>query len=326
MRKRIPWFVIAFLFIPAYLACDSDESNGNGGANDGIAGIVTYMDGETPVINAVITMTSNEGTYTTTSGPDGRFHQTGVTDGEYTVTADKGAFHAESGITVYGGKSGGDLSLFLELPAVSIGVVPGSFDDIGSILTGLGYSYTGLDDSDLTSWANLEPLEMLFLSCGSDYTMANDAAVQDNLDRFVNEGGYLYVSDWNYQYVEQVWPEAIDFYISGLGESRVGMGNQTVTANIKDEIMASYLGKDTAEIVFDKSGWVVIDSVPAETDILVSGDFSTSDGAMTDKPLMVSFTYGSGIVGYTSFHNEAQLGSDPKNILLYFISLTPPTE
>ena len=67
-----------------------------------------------------------------------------------------------------------------------------------------------------------------------------------------------------------------------------------------------------------------MDGVGSGTNILVQGDFETSEGPMNDKPIMVSFTDGGGIVGYTSFHNEANITNDAKTILLYFISLAPP--
>jgi len=313
--KRILFYSLAglMIFAVSWFACDGD-----GGVQvDGIGGTVTYKDGTTPVYGATVTAISTtalSATYTATSGYDGKFSMPTVADGTYNVTADKGPFHTQGEVTVSGGKSMA-LTMALDLSADKIGVVPGLYDDIGAILTDLGYAYTTLSDSDLADSGNLDPLVLLFLNCGSSTFWATDATVQANLQDYVNTGGYLYASDWDYEYVENCWPSAIDF----IGKD--GEGSQTVTADVVDTELAGYLGKNTAEIFFDLESWVVMNGVDPSTNILVQGDVNTYSGMLNDKPIMVSFAYGSGIVAYTSFHNEAQLTGDGRQILNYFISL-----
>jgi hypothetical protein len=207
--------------------------------------------------------------------------------------------------------------LALDIDKSKIGVVPGLYDDIGSILTDLGYEFTTLTDAELADSTKLDPLELLFLNCGSNTVWAYNATVQSNLKSYVNGGGYLYASDWDYIYVETCWPGAVEFYGT---DPKIG-NEQTITADVLDSALAGYLGKNQAEITFDLPGWVVINSVNSSTDVLVRGSFSTTQGQMTDKPLMVSFDHGNGIVAYTSFHNEAQITDDARKLLLYFISL-----
>lgn len=317
MKRILVFALIALIGLTVlWLGCEGEGT----GQVDGIAGTVTYQDGVTPVFGATVTATSTSAmcvTYTATSGYDGKFTMTGVVDGTYQVTADKGPFHAEGQVTVSGGKSPGGMVLMLDVDPSMIGVVPGSFDDIGAILDDLGYEYTTLYDADLADSSNLDPLVLLFLNCGSDTSYASDTTVQDNLKNYVNGGGYLYASDWDFEYIEACWPTAITFYGTDpyIGEE------QTITADVVDPDLAAYLGKDTAQIIFDLPSWVVIDSVATTTDVLVQGDFATSVGPLADKPLMVSFDYGSGLVAYTCFHNEAQLTTDARKLLNYFISL-----
>jgi len=320
MRKIL--LVVGFgICAASFVIVGCSDSGTSASEVDGIAGTVTYKDGTTPVAGAtVVATTGTKATYTTTSGNDGSFAFPDAADGTYAVTADKGAFHAEGTVTVTNGKSASALTMKLDLPAAQIGVVEGSYDNIEDILTSLGYSYTTLDDSDLADSTNLAPLELLFLNCGSDTSWASNTTVQNNLRDYVNGGGYLYASDWDYEYIENAWPGAIDFYAP---YPKIG-NTQTITADVVDSGLAGYLGKNTAQILFDLPGWVVIDDVAGSTTVLVQGDFDTTDGPMTDKPIMVSFTHGGGIVGYTSFHNEANVTNDARQILLYFISLTPP--
>jgi hypothetical protein len=331
MKRYIKLLPAIIFVVTVFIGCGDDGTTGPGdgddgnGEIDGIAGTVTYKDGTTPVAGATVTAmtTLTEETYTTTSGNDGKFSFPNAVDGNYIVTADKGAFHAEGNVTVTNGKSAGAITLKLDIDESKIGVVPGVFDDIGAILTALGYDYTTLYDAELADSSNLDPLELLFLNCGSNTSYASDSTVQTNLKNYVNGGGYLYASDWDFEYVEYCWPNAIDFYGDDLFDPYIGTGDQTITASVLDSGLAGYLGKNQAQIYFDLDSWIVIDDIGGSTNELVRGTFNTSEGQMNDKPIMVSFNHGSGIVAYTCFHNEAQITDDARKLLLYFISLTP---
>lgn len=323
MKQYIRLLPAIALLAAVFIGCGGDGTTGPGGV-DGIQGTVTYKDGTTPVAGATVTATTtvSREVYTTTSGNDGEFSFPNAVDGNYNVTADKGSFHAAANVTVTDGKSAGAITLELDIDKSKIGVVPGVYDKIGDILTDLGYDYTTLYDADLSDSSKLAPLELLFLNCGSDTSYASDSTVQTNIKNFVNGGGYLYASDWDFEYVEYCWPDAIDFYGDDLSDPYIG-DSQEITADVVDSGLAGYLGKNQAQINFDLPIWIVIDSVDSSTKVLVRGSFSTSEGQMNDKPIMVSFNSGSGIVAYTCFHNEAQITGDARELLLYFISLIP---
>jgi hypothetical protein len=184
-----------------------------------------------------------EATFTTNSGNDGSFKFSDVPDGDYRVTANKGSIHAEANVTITNGKSAGAITLELDIDESKIGVVPGSFDDIGVILTALGYDYTTLTDADLVNSSNFAPLELLSLNCGSSTSYASDSTVQTDLKNYVDGGGYLYASDWNYEYAENCWPSGLDLYGDDLFDPDIGTGNQAITVSVIDPGLTENLGK-----------------------------------------------------------------------------------
>jgi len=203
MVKRLFFIVPTAVLVLSWLFGCGGEGTGPGGV-EGIQGTVTYKDGTTPVAGATVTATSTllRAEFTTNSGDDGEFSFTGIPDGGYHVTAEKSSFRAEADVTVTNGRSSAAITMALDIDASKLGVVPGSYDDMGAILSDLGYGYTTLTDADLADASNLAPLELLFLNCGSDTGYSSDSTVQDNLKDYVDAGGYLYASDWDYLYVE----------------------------------------------------------------------------------------------------------------------------
>jgi hypothetical protein len=99
------------------------------------------------------------------------------------------------------------------------------------------------------------------------------------------------------------------------------------------------LGVTQEEITYDLSAWVVINGVDASANVLLIGDpltgiaqnklsrighdaiLKSSNSIATPRPLAASFSYGSGKVVYTTFHNEAQLSEPVRHILEYFTIL-----
>lgn len=292
----------------------------------GLYGYVYYKDGATPVAYATVTATpvgvgatrtvTTSGppgeTYVTTSGYSGYYVFWGLPEREYILKADKGAFHAEARVTPRGWY---EKNLQMEISVSKIGVIPGANDNVGVLLGALGYGYTTLTNADLADPDKLAPLEMLFLNCGGDTSYASDADVQNNLKSYVTGGGYLYASDYEFEYIEACWPDAISFYSP---DPYIG-DRQTIEVYSFDHDLSQYLDRYVTFVTFDHSKWVVIDTVDESTDVLVGGSFFASDHHLS-KPLLVSFDSGNGIVIYTCFHDW---GEDDKDILFYIISLPP---
>ena len=85
----------------------------------------------------------------------------------------------------------------------------------------------------------------------------------------------------------------------GGGVAGSGMAG-TVQAFLEAPFLASALGSETVEVVFNLGGWVPILRHDPRVQVLARGE----DG----RPLMVLFepSPGGGRVAYTSFHNHAQ--------------------
>ena len=79
---------------------------------------------------------------------------------------------------------------------------------------------------------------------------------------------------------------------------------------------------DQIEVIFNQGGWVVIDSVADDVEVLVEADIQyddpvTGEIATRTSPLVVAFDVGAGRVVFTSFHNEAQITDDARDVLRF---------
>lgn len=225
------------------------------------------------------------------------------------------------------------------------------WDDIGAILTSLGYEFFELFDEyhRLADPDFLNVFQTIFLNCAGDIYV--DAAIAAAVRQYVEGGGSLYASDWAYPYVTEIFPGYIHFFGT---DPRQGVGDQTVTATVTDTALANYLGTDAIEVYYDLDGWVVIDSVSPDANELLRGNIEIYDGVspspgaglrldrirsrrtatravapqqsqvLNDRPLAASFRAGQGLVIYTTFHNHAQL-TDLQRSLLEYLVLSPIT-
>lgn len=276
-----------------------------------VTGYIMAPNGVDPVVGATVSV-KGKGISTTTNGA-GKYTLTNVPVGKQTIQAVKGNFKVEFTVKVT------NSSTPIEAPVAKmntkkIGVVEGIYDDIGAVLTNLGLDYTtigsfyDLDDPDVT-----DDYSVIFLACGGSYEVYSGSAIYNNLRAFVSKGGGIYASDWSAQTIATLFPE----YISLCGLD----GNiQTVTATVLDNDIKALLGKSSCEICYDLPGWAVIeveDSTKVSVDMVA--DVSTSEGDIEDSPLLVEFSYGSGNVIYTTFHNEEQVTVDGLKIIKHLV-------
>ncbi len=267
-----------------------------------LAGGFYAPNGTTPVVGGTVTTSGATGCQAITDAA-GAFTFVNVPSSPATVTATKGFLTATAT-----GTPGQKLALTVDPAGLQLAYVPGSYDQIEAVLQRLGFtsSLTALAASDLAT-ATLGQYRALLLDCGLDESFAGDAATQAQLRAYVAGGGVLYASDWAYGYVDGAYPGRIVFLSP---EPRVGEGMDGVPARILDASLQAALGRTTASINFNLGGWVVIDSVPAPGEVLISGPVTTYADAFPDKPFVARFADGSGRVTFTSFHNEAQTTQD----------------
>ncbi len=190
---------------------------------------------------------------------------------------------------------------------------------------------------------DLHDFNVLFIPCTdgrhSDEVLSEPAVIE-NLRSFVQSGGKLYVADWSYDFLEQAFPEFIDF----VGDdSIVGHAEQVIddfwdtTGSIRNADLTSWLvalGHDPGSIEFLKS-WVGVEAtsvVPGidefgePIDITPEEVINGTVPGYGDKPLNVVFNYGCGKVLYTTYHTIGALEVAPRpemipqeKILLYLI-------
>jgi hypothetical protein len=187
--------------------------------------------------------------------------------------------------------------------------------------------------------AGLDFFDTAFLSCGmrgvaervyngvsEDDHLVIDATVLNNVWDAVNHGQRLYFSDWTYDLLEATWPDKIEWLGSDteLDAAQRGAAGP-VNARVVDADLADFMEiglGDQIEIRFNQGGWAVIDSVADDVDVLVEADITyddpiTGELATRTSPLVVAFDSGAGRVVFTSFHNEAQITDDARDVLRF---------
>lgn len=273
--KKLIFLFVAFLLV--FSSCKKDQPEPI--LTGQVTGKVVSMNETTPISMAMVfididgeiymTFTKNDGTFTL-DAPSGT-HDLYVESGQGKIF--------RTVISVDIPKDGEINSLpTLKLQQVSnLAYITGTYDNIETIVSNLGYTATQITISDLDNLTTLQNYSAIFLNCESPIVM--DAGKYANLKSFVEGGGSLYVSDY-----------AID-YISGFVDSistvRTGMAC-TVNSNILDVELQSYVGTAQFDIVYNLDGWSQITYLDPKWETLVQSN-------VTMEPLATRlYTTGSG--------------------------------
>lgn len=295
-----------------------------GGPTGGIQGNIYAANGN-PVGGATVYAASNLGNTTITNNL-GYYLLSGVATGTQTIYITKGSWSLNFQATIAEGQTTIAPSKTFEAsaaPRMAVIPNPGDYDDIGAIITNLGYTFDAYSLSDLTTnWPAIANHDIIFFNCDAGVNpLATNNTVKSNLQQFVQNGGSLYASDWAFEFVENTFPNSIDFYGDDTNPSapKIGDSASSVEATIVDPTLQTALGKSTVYINYNLGGWVVVDNPGSGTTTLLRGTVSTTAGTLSNKPLAVQFNSGSGTVIFTTFHNEAQVTTDMRAILQYFI-------
>lgn len=160
-------------------------------------------------------------------------------------------------------------------------------------------------------------------SLDPDDQIVSDGEVIDNVQRFVDSGGVLIVTDWGYDLVEVAWPDAAGF----LGEDGTYDAAQRgvigdVSGRVVDDEVAEHLEFADIAVHYNYSNQAIIESVGDDTRVIVRGTVQYTDEVGTvftleDAPLMVVHEPrgASGRVVLTTFHLNAQ-GAEAIDALL----------
>ena len=289
------------------------------------------------------------------SNADGSFLLENIPVGNQLFKMLKGAFSKEIELSVTEGDNivpAGTSTL----PASSGGgdsveqmlVVTGWYDNIEVVLAKLGLAQVdefgdfiygteeftlidgnnSLDDAEYANFmdffgdaSNYANYRTVFINCGNDHEDAffADTNMVENLRSWVQNGGRLYCTDWSYDFVEQLFPENVDFYegVDGLsstpeaqGEAEWGDMFDQTNATILDTNLLAWLqaigatnADDTVTIEGWLSAWAAIDAVGEATTSWVSAPVWVM-GEESTRVVTVTFESGTGIVFYSSYHTE----------------------
>jgi hypothetical protein len=305
------------------------------------------------------------------SNASGVFNLTEVPTGLQSLKFVKGAFSKVISIDVQEGDNVLSAAQ-TTLPTDAAGgagdmlVVTGSYDVIENVLAKLGLGDvdvagqlilgtetfklvdgdSSLDDGTYPNFdpffldgSNYEDYRTIFLNCGIDGESAfldNANAVAD-LKAWVENGGRLYCTDWSYNFVEQLWPERIDFDAAiGDGDgltatpeerdfAKTGPSIETLNCQIEDAGLAAWmsgigaaLAGDTFETVDWLPAWVRMDAIGTGVKLWADGT-PPSD---VERPMAVTFAAEDGTVLFSSFHTEETPSTDIKpqeRVLQYLI-------
>ncbi|MDO9173179.1 MAG: hypothetical protein Q7V62_00150, partial [Actinomycetota bacterium] len=104
-----------------------------------------------------------------------------------------------------------------------------------------------------------------------DDSLLLDTESMDHACNFATGGGTLVVSDWAYDLVEYCWPDAMEFFGDDLvpDAGQVGMPDD-VLADVHGDKLVEALGT-TINLSYNYTAWSVVESVGADTEVLLSG-------------------------------------------------------
>jgi hypothetical protein len=290
----------------------------------------------------------------TYSEANGGFSLPGVQVGPQTIKIVKGAFFKILNLDVQAGNNV-LTSTQTRLPADDSGgagdilVVTGNYDSIQNVLAKLGLGTSdsfgqlelGTETFDLvdgnsnladgtypnfipffSNSANYAQYRTIFLNCGIDNEDAffDDPAAVAALRAWVENGGHLYCTDWSYNFIEQLWPEKIDFE-SAIGDSdgltttpeqrdfaKVGNEMASLNCQIEDSGLAAWMTAISASTTGDNfittdwlPAWVPMDAV-ATTGVKVWANGTPTGDPL--RPMTVTFNADDGVVLFSSYQER----------------------
>lgn len=224
----------------------------------------------------------------------------------------------------------------MECVLLKLGIEEGAFDLYGGVAEFLGPQpgTQGNLGNLLLDLNKMKTYNIIFLNCSGDtYEDAlTNPTVRNNIRDYVQSGGRLYVTDWSYDYVEQI-PEFASIIDFGPGPdtnpgqpepanaAAMGAGGIETDATVLQDGLRRWLEAVEAvtgdNTVIDDQGrvhithflvsWVMQVQVPAADNVKVWLEGPVSGGDYTNEtlPLTTTFDYADcGRVLYSSYHTE----------------------
>jgi hypothetical protein len=157
------------------------------------------------------------------------------------------------------------------------------------------------------------------------------AEVHQALFDYVGAGGTLYVTDWSYDVVEQIWPDMVDF----LGDDTIPDDAQrgepeVVEASLVHPSMSNSVGAEILNIDFDMAVWPPVMSTSDEVTVYIRGDVHSREGMSvsthSSSPLLLEFDSGDGSVVYSPWRHTSNDEGDSLEVARYMFSQLTTSE
>jgi hypothetical protein len=229
-----------------------------------------------------------------------------------------------------------------DLPRIAVGI--GDYDQIECVLrsigideseftspqsTGMVHLYDNSNGMPASGTTTLEQLlddpkrlngyNLVFINCtGQTFDLyGTQTLVTQNLYNYVNAGGRLYVTDWSYDYMEQVPQFAPYVFFDGGGDTIhpqpmkgadwIWNGNP-ISATIADPQMAAWMNAVKASpdgTVSIQGAWALAIETAADQSTYTSTTWVHGSAIGRDRPLTVTYNYnGCGKVLWSSYHTQ----------------------
>lgn len=279
------------------LSCSKDDSS-SGEPTGKISGKLLVKNGSKPVGGALIFVSGdNDKLYYTYTNSTGDF----VLDAPvgtrklHMQTGNGANFRTSLSVTVVKDHTITiDPSLSRLDQVANMAYVAGVYDEIESIVTGLGYTITSITHTDLTNYATISQYDVIFLNCGANGGTSS-TVIDTNLANFVTNGGSLYASDWAVFYLTGGSGNSPDCGQAGgfipddkLCTKTTGASTTITGALVPFASLAASVGFSSLDITYDLGSWEQIYNYDAiYWDVLVA-DPSTS------APLMIKTNHFTG--------------------------------
>lgn len=319
----------------------------------------------------------------TWSSADGTFRIDNIAEGAWMLVVEKGGFRKVTDITVVPDTVTPVPIAQTTLPNTHappgdtvphIAMALGSFDMMEDILAKMGlcpinvehrWSEGACDHVDmydnggapmgsglptfaslLTDLDLMRQYQIIFIPCSGSITDTelSNPTVLANMRQYVEEGGKLFVADWSYDFVEQPFPDFIDFEDNDLniGAADVVSTSFDTTGAAVDDGLRDWLtaiGEPPDSVVFEEN-WDCIAALGTVPGFDEDGNpinitpFTWAEGPITrghacmagDAPLTLTFISRCGRILYTTYHTVGNMGGPGRpnlipqeKILLYLI-------
>jgi hypothetical protein len=229
----------------------------------------------------------------------------GVAPGKYKLDYGVRSFKGSSPVDVT--VSGNKVIVKIDPNFLKIGVFQGEWDHIEKILDKVGVSYTKFPARSVAK-QNLDKFNIIFINCGEIEDGEVTPAEAKKLRDFVDGGGALYVSDRSVPYVTAAFPDSLNVQ-GNIGPASMRKGN------VIDVQLGGFLrGSVGVPLNYNLGAWRRLQKVQPVTTFTLLRD------AEFQEPSIVTFLHGAGFVGYTTFHDEAQMNDGMTYSLVFFIT------